>query len=857
MVDVVVPGQQTLEVHHNIALPWFNGGCAVIPIRPGGRKAPFFEWEGYMQVRPSLDDVRLWFEGQYPQAGVAVICGRVSGNLELVELEGRSADGDSLTRIKAECKLREVEGIWDSFNAHGYAEWSPSGGIHILYRVPDHDIPGNTKLAMREAKPEELTEQERELLTENPRRKFWRTLAETRGERGYVVVAPTGGHCHKSGEPWSTIAGQQGVFQEITWSQRTQIHAAIAAALDERPPTPEPTYRPLVLRTSGDEYRPGDEFNERESWEGQWFTGEGWRISHRSNDETFWVRPGKDARDGHSASTGYRGENDCLYIWSSSTDLPMETPLSKFFVYSHYHYGGDMSKAAKALRSRGYGSDTASQGLTPLRALDLGELSDDGKEVALPVHRGHDLTDTGNGRRMKEHFGDQFRFSTTENKWYVWQGHAWERDDTLEVHRAAERNAEMVLEVYQALVEQAKGTDGYKAASKELHDAKLIFNQGKIVAAIARFSAQPGIAITPGQFDSNLDLLNLPNGTLNLVTGKLHPHNPDNLITLTFGAEYDPDAGCPKFLRFMADILPSTDIQGYVQRALGYTLLGRPAERAMFLLHGPSGTGKSVLTSVMTRVFGGYGITAPATTFRLKKNDTSVDVHRLRGRRFVTTSEMPEGVLLDEELVKRITGGDMITSRSLYEDYQDWKAQCVVWIATNFLPRVNSDDNAIWRRAKSIPMQTEFGQGGLEEILGYADQLVVERNGILNWLLEGLVAYRERGLDQPPEITADIESYRTDVDAVASFIRDRLDDGILIRMEGCEIKSSVLNGLYTKYCEDNRMPVLGARRFANRLRALGFTPAKVGGVAMWTGLQYVPEGWHDFLISPQLEAAGS
>jgi P4 family phage/plasmid primase-like protien len=636
------------------------------------------------------------------------------------------------------------------------------------------------------------------------------------------------------------------------------IHSAIIAALDERPPVPEPAPQPPpTTRLLSDDSRPGDLFNERASWEESWFTSQGWRVSHRSKEETFWVRPGKDVRDGHSASTGYRGDTDCLYIWSSSTDLPTETPLSKFFVFSHYYFNGDMSKAAKALRQQGYTNEGSTTTLALLRALDFEDIEDGQQEVALPVHRGHDLTDTGNGRRMKEFFGGQFRYNTIESKWYVWRGHAWERDDTLEVHRASERNAEMVLEVYQALVEQARGTDGYKAAFKELHDAKLIFNQGKIVAAIARFSAQPGIAITPGQFDSNLDLLNLPNGTLNLVTGKLHPHDPDNLITLTFGAEYDPDAGCPKFLRFMADILPSTDIQGYVQRALGYTLLGRPAERAMFLLHGPSGTGKSVLTSVMTRVFGGYGITAPATTFRLKKNDTSVDVHRLRGRRFVTTSEMPEGVLLDEELVKRITGGDMITSRSLYEDYQDWKAQCVVWIATNFLPRVNSDDNAIWRRAKSIPMQTEFGKDGLEEILGYADQLVVERNGILNWLLEGLIAYRERGLDQPEEITADIESYRTDVDAVASFIRDRLDEGILVRVDGAEVKSSVLNGLYTRYCEENRMPVLGARRFANRLRALGFTPAKVGGVAMWTGLQYVPDGWHDFLIAPQLQAAGS
>jgi putative DNA primase/helicase len=837
----------TEETRHNIALPWHQGGCSVIPIRPGGRKAPYFEWEGFQRAQPSSDDVRLWFEGQYPQAGVAVICGKVSGNLELVELEGRAADGDSLTRIKAQCELRGVEGIWDSLMAQGYTEWSPSGGIHILYRVPEHDIPGNTKIAMRPANNDELSPEELKIIGQFPERKFWRVLAETRGEGGYVIVAPTGGNCHSSGEPWITISGRQGVFQHITWSQRMAIHSAISAALDQRSELPTTaTYQPPKPKLSNGHVSPGDDFNERASWEDSWFTGQGWQITQRLRDgEIFWTRPGKDPRDGHSASTGYRGDADCLYIWSSSTELPIETPLNKFFIYAHYHFSGDMSAAAKSLLDQGYGTDSKSQGIELLKALDFGklDLDSDDATVAIPPHGGFDLTDTGSGRRMKGLFGDQFRYNTTENKWYVWHGHAWELDETLEIQRAAERNAELVLMMISQQVKATEGTDEAKEARRKYGEAKSGMNHGKLLNSISRFAAQPDIAVIAERFNCKMDLLNLPNGTLNLVTGTLQPHDPDDMITLTFGAEYRPEADYPKWTAFLIDVFPDRNVREYVQRALGYSLLGNPTERAMFLLHGPSGTGKSVLTRVMTEVFGDYGITAPATTFRLKKNDTSVDVHRLRGRRFVTTSEMPEGALLDEELVKRITGGDSITSRSLYEAYQDWRAQCVIWIATNFLPRVNGDDNAIWRRAKSIPMLTEFGTGDKEEILGYADHLLVERDGILNWLLEGLACYQQQGLNQPPEITADIESYRIDVDSVASFIRDKVDDGVLIRSTAGIIRSSVLNGLYTQYCDENRVPPLGARRFANRLRALGtdIRPTKIGGAAVWMGLEYVPD----------------
>jgi putative DNA primase/helicase len=359
-------------------------------------------------------------------------------------------------------------------------------------------------------------------------------------------------------------------------------------------------------------------------------------------------------------------------------------------------------------------------------------------------------------------------------------------------------------------------------------------------SSVKAFAQQRGITITTDQLNTRTDLLNLPNGTLNLETGELFPNNPNDLITQTFGAELDEDAQCPQFEQFMQDAVPDPAVRGYVQRALGYSLLGRPVERAMFMLHGPSGTGKSVMTSVMTQMFGDYGATAPASTFRQKQQEASLDLHMLRSKRFVATSEMPEGVMLDEELVKRVTGGDMVTTRGLYERYQDWRPRCVVWIATNFLPKVNSDDNAIWRRAKTIKMPTEFGADGREEILGYADVLIEERNGILNWLLAGLADYHQRGLDEPSVVTQEILAYRTESDTVASFIRDRVDEGALVPDTEEFIKSSLFFGMYQKYCQEGGGRGLSQRRFAHRLRALGYEPIKVGGVAGWKGLIHNP-----------------
>ena len=801
----------------NIAQPWYDAGCSVVPIQANGTKRPTRDWSSLQHARmPQAEVTWSWREGQ--SVGVAVICGRISGDLEMLELEAGAFDSGALNLIRGECKERGVEELWDSLQHESYAEWTPSGGIHLLYRISDQAVPKNTKIAQTAT---------------------GKTLAETRGEGGYVIVAPTSGSCHPSGEPWVTVAGSPATIMTISWAQRTAIHNAITAALDQTPPPPPVVpYRQVVDRT-GEDMRPGDLWEQDHDWEESWFTDLGWQVSHRVGGETFWVRPGKDLRDGHSASTGYNNQKDRLYVWSTSAGLPTETPLSMFFVYAHYYYHGDMSLAAKALRIQGY---EPNKPLTSQPGTDLQPWEPDAtpnKEVVLAVAESLDLTDTGSGRAMKEMFGERFRWNTQEKAWYRWTGICWTRDQHMEIERAAEQVAEHQIALARFAIDEAIAAgDDPKDARAMFKTAKTLLNETKIQAAIKRFAAQPGIAVTSDAFNSNSDLLNLSNGTLDLGTLELYDHRPGDLLTMTFGAELDKDASCPKFESFMCDAFPDVSVRDYVQRSLGYSLLGRADQRAIFMLHGPSGTGKSVLTSLMSTMFGDYGVTAPASTFRLKSQGDTLDLHRLRGARFVTSSELPEGQQLDEDLVKRFTGGDKVMSRGHYQEFQEWKPTAVVWLATNFLPKINSDDNAIWIRAKPIHMGTEFIGSGRQEIPGYANIMFREEaSGIFNWLIAGLEAYRLRGLDEPDAVTQDVINYRTDVNSVACFIRDQIEDGVLIREPESEIKSTILRSMFESYCTENHVSPLGQRRYQNRLKALGLEPFKTGGQAMWRGIR--------------------
>lgn len=306
------------------------------------------EWKRFMNERAPRLMIENFYSGD-SYDGVGIICGKISGNLEMLELEGRATTSEAIDAINREAESRGVLGLLTALMNDGYAEWTPSGGIHFLYRVTDHDVAGNTKIARRPATQEELAD--------NPQDKV-KTLAETRGEGGYVIVAPTGGRVHPSGDTWSTFAGKIGVIPQVKWADRCLLIDAIKAALDEMPSEPEFTRpaAPRAMPTGMNLTRPGDDFTARTSWE-EILQPKGWKIHHVTTTETFWTRPGKKRSEGWSATTGFAGNglDDRLYVWSSSTEFDTEKPYSKFGAYTLLEHRGDFAAAARELGSRGYG----------------------------------------------------------------------------------------------------------------------------------------------------------------------------------------------------------------------------------------------------------------------------------------------------------------------------------------------------------------------------------------------------------------------------------------------------------------------------------------------------------------------
>lgn len=314
------------------ALDFHEAGVSVVPASMDGSKSPIGTWKKYQVEKPSKEQIQDWFGGT--QSGIGIITGNVSGNLEMVELEGRAViDGllDEARNLAINSGLGE---IWEILSS-GYVERTPSGGIHWLYRIADEPVPGNTKLARRPGANGTVE-----------------VLCETRGEGGFVVTAPSNGSVHPSGQPWILIKGSPAMIPMLSMEERNAIHS-VFKALDSMP-AKESIMNSLVSHSEKSGEKPGDDFNAKATWK-EILEPKGWKVVYTSQGVTYWRRPGKD--QGISATTG-RNDGDNLFVFTTSTAFEAEKPYSKFAAFAHLEHQGDFSSAAKALRQMGYGSNS-------------------------------------------------------------------------------------------------------------------------------------------------------------------------------------------------------------------------------------------------------------------------------------------------------------------------------------------------------------------------------------------------------------------------------------------------------------------------------------------------------------------
>lgn len=828
------------------ALEWHTKGMSVIPVSTDGSKAPAVPWAQYQHERATAQQLVQWYTAN-PNYGTGIVCGAVSRNLEMTEVEGRAVAEGFLERLASAMDAAGLTELWLRIAATGYVQVSPSGGRHYVYRLADGTARGNTKLARRPATDVELAAA--------PRVRQY-VLAETRGEGGYYVAAGTGGTVHPTGRPWVAEDPTRPVA-ELTAEDRDLFHAVLRT-LDEMPAPAvgDTPARPPTASTGGalggPELRPGDDYEARTDW-AEILEPAGWTRARRLGNGWAWRRPDK-TDPGISATTGQSADGtDRLYVFTTSTEFEAERPYSKFGAYALLSHGGDHAAAASALRHAGYGAerptppplrlsvaDPFGLGQAPpggdpepptadrpaLTVLEGGRSDDSERQAVATAARlaaeTLDASDDGNALKLAAAYSDRIRYSHDRGRWYAWTGVRW-----AEQPRGGGDVREYAKEMARYLPDGNKTEQAWKTKSLSAVGISNTLTQAATIS---------DLAVSYTEFDSLPYELNTPAGTIDLRSGRLVPADPTHLHTRSTSVAPDFTADRSRWLAFLADTFGgNAELIGYLQRLVGYSCVGVVGAHVLPFCHGSGGNGKGVFLEALRAILGDYATTAPSG-FLMASNYASheTEIARLAGARMVICSEVNEGDRLDEAKVKTLTGGDTITARFMRQDHFTFEPSHQLWLMGNHKPEIQSGGRSIWRRLRLIPFEHEVTDEKRQDDL----QGVLAREhgpSVLAWIAEGAAMYARDGLIEPRSVKAATNQYEREQNTVARYLED-----------GCAESSSAVvlcshfRRAYEAWCYDEGETPTRGVAFGQAMARLGVTRERRGKNRGWHYLGWLP-----------------
>lgn len=464
---------------------------------------------------------------------------------------------------------------------------------------------------------------------------------------------------------------------------------------------------------------------------------------------------------------------------------------------------------------------------------DVDALSeDDGGRIGL-----RSLTDTGNGRRIVDVFGQNIRYSEGLG-WFKWDGIYWKPD--IELLGMQEISKKLASVIGSEVVHYKDDND---KQGEILSFAKTSKSNARIDAAIKSANSDPRVLVEVSEWDKDEHYLGVVNGVVDLRTGELLKGRQDLYITRRSPVSYTPGLTNTRWQQFI-DYATGGDkeLQEFIQRAAGYTLTGSRKYDVMFLVYGPAGSGKNTLVEALVKALGTDQYAFPMDSTILAMNDgqsSSTDLYHwamLRGRRMVWVDELPESERLKENAVKKLTGSTEISARSPGERPFTFESRAKLWITTNHRPIIT--DEAMWRRIKPIPLMRppEVSDPDLKEY-------IFDPNGalpaVLSWAVEGAIKILGSGskdaLGSCAAVNEASEIYRKNEDRIGMFLDEEMKE-----VEGSSVPLREVYTIYKLWSEQRGERAMTQIAFQRKLTDRNLNIVGTGAKALINGRILIP-----------------
>ena len=407
----------------------------------------------------------------------------------------------------------------------------------------------------------------------------------------------------------------------------------------------------------------------------------------------------------------------------------------------------------------------------------------------------YECTDLGNAQRFVDQHSGYLKAIDGSSSWLAWTGNRW---DLVWPSRA-----------YQAATQTLGSSfnSGGNLSSGELRRQQMWSlasqSSARIKAMLDLASKHEDMIVNLSDFDSRKGSINTSSGLYVIGSDRLESHETKPLVTKMTNAAYDPEANCPRFESFLDEVFDGDkELISWMQRALGYSLLGNTDEQCLFIAYGTGANGKSTLFEVIREILGDY---AKVTDFELFLNSHKSDVRMLEaigelaGVRFALASEVDSNKRFSDSVIKRLTGGDTLRGTKLRQSSFEFKPQFKLWFLANHLPFAKDGSYGFWRRVKVIPFNRQFSVSERDPHLHA--KLMKERDGILGWLLEDAREWLRTqkqtqgdGIGSCKAVDEAIQAYRDDNDFISQFLQEATD-----QRDGHEVAARDLFSAYQSW----------------------------------------------------------
>lgn len=427
-------------------------------------------------------------------------------------------------------------------------------------------------------------------------------------------------------------------------------------------------------------------------------------------------------------------------------------------------------------------------------------------ELQIEYNQKYPKNEIGLAQLFYDLYHDRICYVIERKQWYIYDGSRWIMDS----------NALFVMEFCKEFVSELT------RYAMDKDNRELLKFVSKLTERKKReFLIRDARSIQPktiDDFDKTTYLFNCKNGTFNLKTFKLQPHNYEDYITQLADVIYNEDMICQRWLEFVDEItLNDKKLTCFIQQMFGYCLSGMTDMECLFILYGETTlNGKSAMVETIGNILGDYfKVMQPESISKYKRNGSAPtpDTARLKSARMVNVSDPEKELKLNSSYIKQLTGGDTISGRHLHEEIIQFKPEFKLLIHTNHLPKI--DDNSMFAssRIHIIPFDRHFKTIEQDTTLKTVFKEENSKSGILNWMLEGyrlLLTHKLKPTERMQEL---IKEYENESDVFELFANECLIKTANVRMPLKEIYP-----VYVNWCIDNGYSYVSRNTFKREVK---------------------------------------